>query len=149
MSSWSRRCQFSHAEVSDFVARFKGAMLFEDSLGVCRFNTRPDMLYLPKAVNAAAGWDLDPMEALSIGQRAANLFRAFNILHGVGPELDAPSQRYGSTPLDGPAAGVGIQAQWEEMLADYYELLGWDEKGVPRRETLEALGIGYVADDLD
>jgi aldehyde:ferredoxin oxidoreductase len=34
------------------------------------------------------------------------------------------------------------------MLATYYRLLGWDERGVPRRETLEALGIGDVADDL-
>ena len=27
-------------------------------------------------------------------------------------------------------------------------LMGWDEKGVPKRETLEALGLGKVADDL-
>jgi aldehyde:ferredoxin oxidoreductase len=27
-------------------------------------------------------------------------------------------------------------------------LMGWDERGVPKRETLEALGLGKVADDL-
>ena len=139
---------FSGLEVSTFNAKTKGAMLFEDSLGVCRFNTRTDMLHLPKAVNAATGWDMDPLEALGVGRRAVNLLRAFNIRHGIGPELDIPSMRYGSTPLDGPAAGVGIRSIWGEMLASYYGLLGWDERGVPKRRTLEALGIGHVADDL-
>jgi aldehyde:ferredoxin oxidoreductase len=139
---------FSSSEVSTFNGVTKGAMMFEDSLGVCRFNTRIDMLYLPQAVNAVTGYDMDPMEALRVGQRAVNLLRAFNLRHGIGPELDAPSRRYGSTPLDGPAAGVGISLHWPSMLANYYQILGWNEQGIPKRETLEALGIGYVADDL-
>ena len=139
---------FSGLEISTFNAKTKGAMLFEDSLGVCRFNTRTDMIYLPKALNAATGWDMDPQEALDVGRRAVNLLRAFNIRHGISPELDAPSPRYGSTPIDGPATGVSIQPLWEEMIANYYQLLGWNENGVPKRETLEALGIGHVADHL-
>jgi aldehyde:ferredoxin oxidoreductase len=43
---------------------------------------------------------------------------------------------------------VSVQPVWGEMLARYYQLLGWDERGVPERETLEGLGIGEVADDL-
>jgi aldehyde:ferredoxin oxidoreductase len=85
---------------------------------------------------------------MQIGRRAANLLRVFNLRHGIDPELDVPSQRYGSTPLDGPAAGVSVQPVWSEMLANYYQLLGWDEKGVPLRETLESLDIGHAADDL-
>ena len=139
---------FSAQEVSTFSARTKGAMIFEDSLGVCRFNTRTDVLYLTKAVNAVTGWDMDVQEAMRVGRRAVNLLRAFNIRHGISPELDAPSRRYGSTPIDGPAAGVSIQSTWDEMLANYYRLLGWDEKGVPKREMLESLGLGQVADDL-
>jgi len=139
---------FDGDQVSDFIARTKGAMLFEDSMGVCRFNTRTDVLYLARALSAATGWDVDPAEAMQIGRRAANLFRAFNLRHGIDPALDAPSRRYGSTPLDGPAAGVSVQPVWDEMLANYYQLLGWDERGVPTRETLQALDIGEVADDL-
>jgi aldehyde:ferredoxin oxidoreductase len=139
---------FSTQEVSTFTAKTKGAMIFEDSLGVCRFTVRIDVPYLAMAVNAATGWDMDVQEAMRVGLRAVNLLRAFNIRHGIGPELDVPSKRYGSTPIDGPAAGVSIQPDWNEMLANYYQLLGWDEKGVPKRETLVALGIGQVADDL-
>jgi aldehyde:ferredoxin oxidoreductase len=139
---------FDGEQVSGFIARTKGAMLFEDSMGVCRFNTRTDVLYLARALSAATGWEVDPAEAIQIGRRAANLFRAFNLRHGIDPALDAPSRRYGSTPLDGPAAGVSVQPVWDDMLAYYYQLLGWDERGVPTRETLQALDIGEVADDL-
>jgi len=140
---------FSGEEVSTFNAKTKGAMLFEDSLGVCRFNTRTDIPYLVKAVNAATGWDMDVDEAMNVGRRAVNLLRAFNIRHGISTDLDAPSKRYGSAPIDGPAAGVSIRTGWDKMLVNYYQLLGWDKKGVPKRETLEALGIGHVADDLN
>jgi aldehyde:ferredoxin oxidoreductase len=139
---------FDGASVSAFNARTKGAMLFEDSLGVCRFNTRTDVLHLARALSAVTGWEVDASEAMQIGRRTANLLRAFNLRTGIAPALDAPSRRYGSTPLDGPVAGVSVQPVWGEMLANYYRLLGWDEQGVPTRETLEGLGIGGVADDL-
>lgn len=140
---------FSPEDVSTFNAKTKGAMIAEDSLGVCRFNTRTDLIGLAQAVNAAKGWDMDAREMLQVGRRAVNLLRSFNIRHGISPELDRPSTRYGSTPIDGPAAGLGIRHHWDNMLEIYYSLLGWNENGVPERETLEALDIGYVADDLD
>ncbi|MGB3905728.1 MAG: aldehyde ferredoxin oxidoreductase C-terminal domain-containing protein, partial [Anaerolineae bacterium] len=83
-----------------------------------------------------------------MGRRVVNILRAFNIRHGISPELDRPSFRYGSVPVDGPAVGTGVSPVWDEMLANYYELMGWDERGVPKRETLEALEISEVADDL-
>ena len=140
---------FSPEEVSTFNAKTKGAMLFEDSLGVCRFTVRTDVPHLAQAVSAATGWDMDVEEAMQVGLRAANMLRAFNVRHGIGPELDAPSRRYGSTPIDGPAAGVSVQPVWDEMLANYYLLMGWDDQGMPTRETLEGLGLGQVANDLE
>ena len=91
---------------------------------------------------------MDVDEAMRVGRRAVNLLRVFNIRHGISPELDAPSMRYGSAPIDGPAAGVSIRSVWDKMLANYYQLLGWDKKGVPTRKTLESLDIGHAADDL-
>ena len=35
------------------------------------------------------------------------------------------------------------------MVQDYYAGIGWDQRGVPKRETLEELGLSDVADDLD
>ena len=34
------------------------------------------------------------------------------------------------------------------MLDEYYEIVGWDERtGIPKRSTLESLGLKDVADD--
>ena len=124
-------------------------MSFEDSLGVCRFNTRTDMHNLCKAVQAATGWDYSMEEAMAMGRRTVNLMRAFNIRHGISPELDAPSPRYGSTPVDGLAEGKSIMPHWKDMLQNYYRLMGWDEKGWPLSETLDSLGLAKVAADLE
>jgi len=130
--------------VSGEVARTKGLMQLEDSVGTCRFNTRMNAEKLAEAISAATGWDIGVEEAWDVGRRAVNLLRAFNLETGIGHELDRPSARYGSTPVNGPTAGVSIMPHWDEMLRNYYALMGWDERGVPRRETLERLGIGHV-----
>jgi aldehyde:ferredoxin oxidoreductase len=107
------------------------------------------MILLPRAVAASCGWeDFTPDEAFESGRRVVHMLRAFNLRHGISPEVDRPSFRYGSVPLDGPAAGVASGQVWDKMLANYYTLMGWDERGVPTRETLEAFGLDEVADDL-
>ncbi len=136
-------------KVSTEVAQTKGLMQFEDSMGTCRFNTRMNTKLLAEAVSAATGWDFTAEEGYRAGRRAVNLMRAFNLRAGIGKELDRPSARYGSTPVDGPTAGVSIMPHWDEMLRNYYNLMGWDpEIGVPLPSTLEDLGIGNVAKDL-
>jgi len=124
-------------------------LIFEDSLVTCRFNTSTALDLLCQAVNAATGWNMDVQEAMTVGRRAANLARAFNLRHGISAELDAPSMRYGSTPLDGVAAGRGIMPHWDKMLHNYYNLMGWDEKtGKPLPQTLSSLGLDFVIPQL-
>jgi len=134
--------------ISDEVARTKGLMQLEDSAVTCRFNTRMNHIQLAAAISAATGWDMSPDEAWDIGRRAVNLLRAFNLQVGIGKESDRPSNRYGSTPVDGPTEGIGIMPHWDQMLDNYYEKMGWSPEGVPIRETLENLGIGWVWEDL-
>jgi aldehyde:ferredoxin oxidoreductase len=136
-------------EVSSEVARTKGLMQLEDSVGTCRFNTRMNKEKIAAAISAATGWDITPDEAKEVGIRAVNLMRAFNIQAGISPELDRPSDRYGSTPKDGPIKGISIMPHWDDMLENYYNLMGWDpDTGVPKKETLEELNIGFVWKDL-
>ena len=74
---------------------------------------------------------MDLNEAMQVGKRAVNIARAFNMRHGTRPELDRPSLRYGSTPLDGVVAGKGIAQHFDDMLKNYYNPMGWDEQGKP------------------
>jgi aldehyde:ferredoxin oxidoreductase len=134
--------------VSNEVARTKGMMQLEDSAVTCRFNTRMNLDRLAAAISAATGWDMTKGEAWDIGKRAVNLFRVFNIQSGITSELDRPSKRYGSTPVDGPTEGISIIPHWEAMLNNYYEKMGWTPEGVPKKETLERLEMGWVWNDL-
>jgi aldehyde:ferredoxin oxidoreductase len=130
--------------ISTVEAKIKGAMVFEDSMATCRFQTSCSIDLLCQAVNMATGWDMDFDEAMAVGKRAVNLARVFNLRHGIGTELDAPSMRYGSTPLDGAGAGRGIMPHWDKMLSNYYNLMGWDKNGHPLPETLRNLGLGDI-----
>jgi aldehyde:ferredoxin oxidoreductase len=135
--------------VSTAIAQIKGSMVFEDSMVICRFNTLNTLDMICQAFNAATGQNIDYKEALRIGKRAVNLARAFNIRHGISPELDAPSPRYGSTPIDGPSAGRGIMPHWDKMLRNYYNHMGWDENtGIPLPETLKNLDLDFVIPQL-
>lgn len=135
-------------EVATIVGKTKGSMQFEDSLGTCRFNTQTNIPLLCQAINAATGWDMTFEKAMAVGRRAINLTRIFHLRRGVGPDLDRPSPRYGSTPSDGPAATMSPMAVWDQMLQIYYSLMEWDKNGIPLPETLEDLGLKHVIPDL-
>ena len=140
---------FDPVMISTVEAKIKGAMLFDDSLVACRFQTATALSLLCQTINAATGWNLDFQEAMQVGRRAVNLAKAFNLRQGIGAELDAPSPRYGSTPHDGLAAKRGIMVHWDKMLRNYYQLMGWDEKtGKPLPETLNSLGLDFVVPQL-
>jgi aldehyde:ferredoxin oxidoreductase len=140
---------FDPVMVSTREAKVKGSMVFEDSLVTCNWNTNNQLDLLCDALNAATGWNVDVNEAVEIGKRAVNLARAFNLRAGIGAELDAPSERYGSVLPDGPMEGKGIMPHWDKMLQNYYKLMGWDEKtGKPLPQTLKDLDLEPVVSQL-
>jgi aldehyde:ferredoxin oxidoreductase len=149
---------FSPQDVSTRIAESKGARYFKDSLGIClqstgTYQTRsgkdPGFENLIAALNAATGWDFTVEEAYKVGLRAANLLRLFNIRAGITPEMEAPSTRYGSTPAEGIAKGKSIMQHLDEMLNNFYTLMGWDsETGKPLPETLKELDLDHIIPDL-
>ncbi|MBI4737898.1 MAG: hypothetical protein HY766_17870, partial [candidate division NC10 bacterium] len=133
---------FDPDAVAKNVGTHLGRRHFEDSLGACIFTTRTLMEYLCRALSAATGWEYRKEEAMHFGRRTAALLRAFDLRCGLGPELERPSPRYGSIPVDGPAKGQDVQRHWEQMLDVWYETVGYDRKtGRPNPETLRALGL--------
>jgi aldehyde:ferredoxin oxidoreductase len=80
-----------------------------------------------------------------IGRRIVNQLRVFNFRHGLDPALERPSPRYGSTPTDGPNAGIGIMEHWQDMVHTYRERMGWEpETGRPTPETRETVGLAEL-----
>jgi aldehyde:ferredoxin oxidoreductase len=132
---------FSHQAVATANARFNGIRQFDDCLGTCRLVARDVKLQL-ECLNAVTGWDLALDDAFAIGRRIVNLLRVFNFRHGMRREDERPSKRYGSVPVDGPAAGKDVMAEWATMLETYYREMGWDPAtGRPLPETLRALDL--------
>lgn len=129
-------------------AQLNGGRQFEDCLGTCRFCTT-DFQLTVDCLNAVTGWDFTITDAMDAGRRAINQMRMFNFRHGLTKELEAPSIRYSSTPVDGPVKGIGIAEHWEEIRSIYYEEMGWDtETGKPLPETLKKLGLSDLIKDL-
>ncbi len=126
---------------------------FVDSLVVCNIATMTyggaDIKNLIDALNLVTNWDYNEEEAVQMSLRVSNLFRVFNIRHGLTPELEVPSAKYGSAPVDGPMKGKSIMPEWEEILKEYYKIMGWDRStGKPFPETLKKLKLESIISDI-
>ena len=144
---------FDPIEVARSVAKSK-LRNFVDSLVICMFPsmtmTHLEADHLVDLVNSVTGWDCTMEEANQISLRIVNLFRVFNFRHGHTADLEYPSSRYGSAPVDGPVEGISILDVWHDMRSEYYASMGWDIKtGIPLRATLDALGLEKEADGLE
>lgn len=140
---------FSPEDTALLAGKTNGRMLFEDSLGTCRFTTRTYLANVVSALNAATGWGWTNEDAMRMGRRIAHLLRAFNLRHGLSPTADFASKRYASVPVDGPTAGIDVRPHLPWMIDQFYALMGWDrETGRPFPETLRAHGLDRVVADL-
>jgi aldehyde:ferredoxin oxidoreductase len=65
-------------------------------------------------------------------------------------EMDVPPARWFEDPLTkGALKGAKLdRAKYEVMLQRYYHKRGWDERGIPKKVTLNNLGLADVAKQL-
>ncbi len=117
-----------------------------NALVYCFFaNVSPPVLL--SLINAATGLDWEIPNLLGAGQRAWNLKRVINHRLGLTRAEDRLPEPLMQTLGDG--GSVGFQLALPEMLSAYYDARGWDpQSGSPTRKTLEALDLGWAADDL-
>ena len=140
---------FSPWEIAGLNAVLEGWMIFLDCMPQCRFIAVNPQLTVD-CVNAITGRDLTLAGALTIGRRVVNQLRVFNFRHGLDPELEAPSARYGSTPVDGPARGRAVSQYFGWMKNFYFQLMGWDTAtGRPLPHTLKSLGLEKLIADME
>ena len=101
-----------------------------------------------EVIEAVTGLRISASEVRLAGERIVNIERAFNIREGVRRSDDTLPKRFREETLP-EGASKGTVFEQEPMLDEYYAERGWDqETGIPTRQTLERLGLGYVADEL-
>ncbi|MCX8022229.1 MAG: aldehyde ferredoxin oxidoreductase family protein [Syntrophorhabdaceae bacterium] len=120
-----------------------------NSLGICNFTAAPLFaLTFPKlveAVSAITGWDTSLWELLRIGEKANVMARIFNIREGIDKKADLLPRRFFEPMPSGPLVGKGIdEGEFHRALELYYEILGWDENGVPRAGRLIDLELEWL-----
>ena len=146
------------------IYEMNGAAI-SDSLGYCTSMVRPrrsgapgsmvgDLSYAfaAKRFTAATGVPLDEAGLFKIGERICNLERAIVVRDGRTRTTDNLPDFFFRVPVpDGPQKGRKLdRKKFEEMKDEYYRLRGWDVKtGLPKRRTLEEMGMKDVADYLD
>ncbi len=123
------------------VKAFQDVTAAVDSSGLCLFSTFAWSLEdIQPQIDAACEGDWSLERLLEMGERIWNLERQFNIAAGFTGKDDRLPKRLVSEPVkSGPAKG--LVNQLDKMLPEYYQLRGWDEKGMPKEETLERLGL--------
>ncbi len=118
----------------------------DDALGLCAgmgsFCLKPayHIHNYPKFVSAATGMDLDEDGLRKIVNRSRNLHRAYNNLRGMRRADEKPPEdhwKHRFPELE------------EKLLSTYYKFKGWNNDGIPTRERLLELDLGYVAEELE
>ena len=122
---------------------------FIDSAVVCMFNTFrvPEELIIDM-LNTVTGWNVTKEEVYNeIGPRILTIQRVLLLLGGPDaywdPRIhdDNPPRFYEPLPT-GPYAGQKADpSEVRELKLKYYSELGWDQLGVPTRDTLKKLGL--------
>jgi aldehyde:ferredoxin oxidoreductase len=112
-----------------------------DSLGLCLFTSfamGPDDYR--DLFNSIVGENWTTAMLLEAGERIYNLERTFNLAAGIAPDQDTLPRRLLTEPIpEGPSKGHVHRLK--ELLPQYYQERGWDEKGIPTKSKLTQLGI--------
>ena len=117
----------------------------DDALGMCAglssFHLKPPyhIHNYPGFISAGAGIDMDEASLTLAAKRYRTLIRAINIRRGMRRRDEKPPENHWKKRFP----------ELEKQLLDaYYRFKGWNEEGIPTRESLQDLGLEDVAEDL-
>jgi len=117
----------------------------DDALGMCAglssFPLKPPyhMHNYPKFISSGAGFDMDEESLTQAIRRYRTLVRAINISRGMRRKDESPPKNHWKKRFP---------ELEKELLDTYYAFKGWNPDGIPTKESLEALGLDYVAEEL-
>jgi benzoyl-CoA reductase subunit BamB len=117
----------------------------DDALGLCAglssFPLKPPyhIHNLPTFISLATGIDMDEAGLTQVFNRNRTLVRAINVRRGLRRADEKPPEDHWKKRFP------ELEAQ---LLDGYYKFKGWNQEGIPTKESLHELGLDYVAEDL-
>jgi aldehyde:ferredoxin oxidoreductase len=146
---WEKRDQLpdqAMVEISDWNECMH---YLDDSLGLCGFvssfrgqfggTTGYHVWNMPDLITLVAGIEFDKDKLWECFQRIRTLARALNNRRGLRRPMERPPEDHWA---------VRDEEYEQQLLTKYYDFKGWTFDGIPTKETLEKLSLGYVAEDL-
>jgi aldehyde:ferredoxin oxidoreductase len=119
-----------------------------NSLSICQFPPWRFMEYV-ELLNAVTGWGVSMHELVLAAQRTLNLARIFNLREGFKASDDWLPNRFFEPQTTGNLSKTMVDKdELSAAIKTYYGMMGWDEDGVPRLETLQSLGIGWAHEKM-
>ena len=83
---------------------------------------------------------MDEEKLKQAAKRYRTLVRAFNIRRGMRRKDDKPPKNHWKKRFP---------ELEKELLDTYYKFKGWNDQGIPTKESLQELGLDHVAEDFD
>ncbi len=117
----------------------------DDALGMCAglssFPLKPPyhIHNYPKFISAGTGVEMDEAGLTQAAKRYRTLIRAINIRRGMRRKDEKPPENHWKKRFPELEA---------ELLDTYYKYKGWNNDGIPTKESLHELGLNYVSEDL-
>jgi len=117
----------------------------DDALGMCAglssFPLKPPyhIHNYPKFISAGAGIEMDEEKLTQATRRYRTLVRANNIRRGMRRADEKPPENHWKKRFP---------ELEKELLDTYYKFKGWNNDGIPTKETLHELDLDYVAEEF-
>ncbi|MBS3790137.1 MAG: aldehyde ferredoxin oxidoreductase C-terminal domain-containing protein, partial [Candidatus Thermoplasmatota archaeon] len=132
--------RFKTSGKAQLVKRSQERNAYLDSLITCKFSAFAlDENFYSRFMQSVTGKKYTVSDLHTVGERIYNLERLFNVKAGFRRKDDRLPDRF-NEPLEEGGSSDNV-FDMESMLDDYYEVMGWGEKGIPKRLTLERLDI--------
>ncbi|MGB9792297.1 MAG: aldehyde ferredoxin oxidoreductase family protein [Thermacetogeniaceae bacterium] len=116
---------------------------FLDCAVLCQFYTYfLNYEQVAEAISSITGINYRPDDILTIGERAITLSRLFNVRQGLELSQETLPKRFFEGLPTGPFGGRFLPKDDLEKARQYYfKLMGWDDQGRPKEETLKQLKL--------
>ncbi|MCC6202656.1 MAG: aldehyde dehydrogenase [Gammaproteobacteria bacterium] len=147
---WEKRNEIADERTCEIVDWNEAMHYIDDAIGTCGFvssfrgqfggSVPYHMNNLPQIISLASGMEVTKESLWKNFQRIRTLVRAVNVRRGLRREHERPPEDHWA---------VRDEQYEQALLSMYYKFKGWNEEGIPTRDTLERLDLGWVADDLE